>query len=98
MNESLKYLIHKGVYISFVWEHYVSGSNLNFQIEFRKSNVPVWTSMWYGDNGEWGDGERVMRCAIEAGHTVLDATSGIFHPDDISKQVHKLLQSRRIDK
>lgn len=97
MNNSLKYLILKGVYISFVWEHYVSGSNINFQIEFRKNNVPVWTSMWYGDNREWGDPERTMECAIEAGHVVLDATSGIFRTENISTQVDAFLQSQKIN-
>jgi len=49
---SLKTLEDNGVYIHYIPEHYMDGSNLNFSIEFTKYNTQTG---WYNDDHEFGD-------------------------------------------
>jgi hypothetical protein len=49
---SYKTLEDNGVYIHYVPEHYMDGTNLNFFIEFTKQNIKTG---WYNDDNEFGD-------------------------------------------
>jgi hypothetical protein len=47
-----KTLEDNGVYIHYIPEHYMDGSNLNFSIEFTKYNTQTG---WYNDDHEFGN-------------------------------------------
>ena len=50
--ETYKELEDNGVYIHYIPEHYIDGSNLCFQIEFTKQKVKTAS---YNDDHEFGD-------------------------------------------
>jgi hypothetical protein len=62
--EEIKNLEEQGVFISFFYDHYKSGSNCNFSISIVEDGKVKYGTGWHGDNHEYGDTHENMRAAL----------------------------------
>jgi len=60
--EELRKLEKYNIFIHSAVEHYTDGTNLVFSVEFKDFDHRTY---WYGDNYEFGDTTRAMRCAVK---------------------------------
>ena len=82
----IRKLEKRGVFIYFTYDHYTSGTNCNWSIEFRDSKKQT---SWYGDNNVFGDTADAMIAAIRFANWLLEGDNLYWHFLNVSETVTK---------
>jgi hypothetical protein len=110
MEDDIKYLEDNGVYIHMTHEHYKDTSNTMLSLEFVTKTENGYTTIQtasYGDNHEFGDTIRAIKCIIKLGKWYLEDEQRInlissgYHDEkyiDYKNELFDLLNTLYTDK
>lgn len=69
LKREIRELEQKGVFIHLGYDHYTTGTNCIWSIEFQKTNNQTG---WYGDNNEFGDTVDCLIIAVKFANWFLE--------------------------
>lgn len=99
--EEIKKLEEQGVFICYSYDHYTSGTNVSFSIQFSSTYPDGHRHQtgWYGDNHEFGDVHEAMKTSVLMAKWFLkgNRVQSFFHnvKETVTKKGHKEWMKQR---